>query len=104
MTAFGALPAFNFREAAEHALDHAPLAMAVTDVTGRWLWANAAFERVAGYQPDELVGRYLSDLTFSQDADDDEHLFLEAAAGRIAAWERVNRITARDGTLTWIPA
>jgi PAS domain S-box-containing protein/excisionase family DNA binding protein len=104
VTALGALPAFNFQEAAEHALDHAPLAMAVTDVTGRCLWANAAFERVAGYRPDELVGRYLSDLTLSQDAGDDAHLFREAAAGRVAAWERVDRITARDGTLTWIHA
>jgi PAS domain S-box-containing protein/excisionase family DNA binding protein len=104
MTALDASPAFDFREAAAHALDHAPLAMAVTDVSGRCLWANAAFERVAGYRPDELIGRHLSDLTFSADADDDEHVFREAAARRVAAWERVNRITARDGTLTWIHA
>ena len=104
MTAPGAVPAFDFQEVAAHALDHSPLAMAIIDVTGRCLWLNAAAERVTGYRPEELVGKFLGELTVPGDSDDDEHLFREAAAGRIAAWERVNRITTNNGTLAWVHA
>src|SRR5258708_20024961 len=100
MTALGAASAFNFQEAADHALDRAPLAMSVMDVSGRCLWANAAFERVAGYQPDELVGRYLSDLTFPQDADDDEHLLREPAPAHIPASQPLHPLPPPHPTLT----
>jgi PAS domain S-box-containing protein/excisionase family DNA binding protein len=105
MTVLGATDtARGYGESAIEAFDGAPLAMAIIDLTGRCLWVNRAAENLFGYSPGEPFVKTLAEATFVGDADDDIHLLHEAAAGRVAAWERVKRVGVRDGSVAWIHA
>lgn len=94
---------FEYLEAAAQAFDRAPLAMALIDMTGHCIWVNEAAEHIFGYSTSDLAGRALSEFGVPDEPDDDAVLFAEAAAGRIAAWERVKQVHTRD-RLTWIHA
>jgi PAS domain S-box-containing protein len=50
-----------------HAWDHAPLGIAVTDSTGRFLDVNPTLCRVLGRTRDELIGLHYLDLTHPRD-------------------------------------
>jgi diguanylate cyclase (GGDEF)-like protein/PAS domain S-box-containing protein len=48
-------------------LDLMPDAVCVVDADGRLLFANASFERIFGYAPDEVIGRQIFDLVHPDD-------------------------------------
>ncbi len=48
-------------------LDLMPDAVCVVDAEGRLLFANASFERIFGYAPDEVLGRPIFDLIHPDD-------------------------------------
>lgn len=48
-------------------LDLMPDAVCVVDAEGRLLYANASFERIFGYAPDEILGRQIFELVHPDD-------------------------------------
>lgn len=50
-------------------LDLVPDAVCVVDADGRFLFASAAFERILGYRPDEVIGQRVFDFIHPEDRD-----------------------------------
>ena len=50
-----------------HVMDLLLDAVCVVDADGRFVFASAAFERIFGYTPQEIVGRPMIDLVFPAD-------------------------------------
>jgi PAS domain S-box-containing protein len=75
------------------ALEAAANAIIITDRAGRIEWANAAFSVLAGYPPDEVLGRNPRDLVRSGAHDRDFYadLWQTILAGRVWEGEIVNR-------------
>ena len=52
-------------------------AVCIVDAKGHYLYVNAAFERIFGYAPDEVVGRQMLHLVHP-----DDRALLRSTAGR----------------------
>jgi PAS domain S-box-containing protein/diguanylate cyclase (GGDEF)-like protein len=63
--------------------------------------ANRAMAKLTGYEPVELVGRSLADLTEPEDAEIDAELMAQLLAGRIPSYEIDKRFRGADGDLFW---
>ena len=48
-------------------LDLVPDAVCVVDPEGHFLFVSAAFERIFGYSPDEVIGRSMLELVHPED-------------------------------------
>lgn len=66
----------------ETAIARAPLAMAISDVTGRLTYVNEAMGQLLGYRPEELVGRPVGSLSTAEARAAELALGAELYAGR----------------------
>lgn len=76
-------------------------AICVVDVDGRYLFVSAAFERIFGYAPDEVLGRPMLDLVYPAD----QARTLQAAAEIMAGQSKPhfeNRYVRKDGQIVHI--
>ena len=85
-----------YRMATESAYD----AILHVDGAGNVLWASS-FEQLAGYTPDDLVGRSAFVLVASDDLAEIQAAFAEALAGRPVPRREI-RIVMADGTRKWV--
>jgi diguanylate cyclase (GGDEF)-like protein/PAS domain S-box-containing protein len=87
---------------AEAGFEHAPVALAITDVTGTWVRINRALCELLGYSADELLGLSYRDLTLPEDlaADDAATAAMLADGDRGAPVEK--RLRHGDGHLLWV--
>jgi diguanylate cyclase (GGDEF)-like protein/PAS domain S-box-containing protein len=96
------------RRAAEErfraAFTHAPVGIAITGLEGaaygRLVEANPALTRMLGYGPDELTGRTLTSITFSEDRDATQRALQELSVGSAISVEL--RLAHRDGREVWV--
>ncbi|MEB3369102.1 PAS domain S-box protein [Saccharopolyspora mangrovi] len=73
--------------------EQAAAAMAILDLQGRYLHVNAAFCRMLGYRPEELIGRDYRSVTHPDDID---------AEGPVEADEPLEKRYIRsDGSVIW---
>ncbi len=82
-------------------LDHLLDTVCVVDEEGRYVFVNAACERLLGYKQDELIGRNMIDLVFPAD----RKRTLEAAAEIMSGQPKMhfeNRYVRKDGELVHI--
>lgn len=86
-----------YRMATESAYD----AILHVDGAGNVLWASPSFEQLAGYTPDDLVGRSAFVLVASDDLAEIQAAFAEALAGRPVPRREI-RIVMADGTRKWV--
>jgi diguanylate cyclase (GGDEF)-like protein/PAS domain S-box-containing protein len=77
------------------------LGIAVTDVTGGILDANAALAELTGYGVDELRGRQLTDLVHPADAADVDELVADLFKGERGRIHADHRLRHRDGQPLW---
>lgn len=77
---------------------HAPMAIAVADLTGRLLRVNAAMTRITGYPEHELVGRDFRDLTHPDDLPASHEQVRRLLAGEVSGHEIEKRYVRRDGS------
>ena len=91
-------------------LDLLPDVVCVVDPEGRYLAVNAAFERLIGYRPEDVLGRCMTELIHPED-----HATTVQAVQRVMAGHPLphfrNRYVRRDGGLVdmqwsarWLPA
>ncbi|THF64293.1 PAS domain S-box protein [Pseudothauera rhizosphaerae] len=74
--------------------------LCVVGLDGRFRRCNPAFERILGYEPEELSGRALLDLVHAEDvAITVDHLRL-LEGGQAVSFE--NRCRCRDGSYKWL--
>ena len=76
-------------------------AVCIVDATGHYLYVNAAFERIFGYAPDEVVGRQMLHLVHP----DDRAQTIRAVAEIMSGQEKTrleNRYIRKDGEIVHI--
>ncbi len=81
--------------------ENAPIGMALTDLDGRFLRVNAAFEELLGYGIAELSERTFRDITHPEDVPHQQEHMDEVRAGRTTRFQLDKRYVRRDGHLVW---
>ena len=83
--------------------DNAAIGIRLADVAdeGRLLEANEAFHRLLGYEPGELIGATVFDITHPEDVPENRRLFREVAAGEQPSFQMEKRYLRRDGSEMW---
>lgn len=76
-------------------------AICVVDVEGRYVFVSAAYERIFGYAPDEIIGRRMIDLVHP----DDREMTLQTVASIMSGQPQPhfqNRYVRKDGKIVHI--
>lgn len=82
-------------------VNQAAVGVAETDLSGRFLLTNAAFEKLAGRSADDLRGLRRSDIVNSQDADDIAER-IDRAIRDSEPYEAEYRLCRSDGSALWV--
>jgi PAS domain S-box-containing protein len=72
------------------------------DRSGRFLAANAAYQRMLGYSPEELRTLTFMDITYEEDREANRRLAAELLEGKRQSFELTKRNRRKDGTLMWV--
>lgn len=72
------------------------------DRSGRFLAANAAYQRMLGYSADELSTLTFVDITYEEDREANRRLAAELLEGKRQSFELMKRNRRKDGTLMWV--
>src|SRR5438105_4543824 len=72
------------------------------DRRGRFLAANAAYQRMLGYSAEELSTLTFMDITYEEDREANRRLAVELLEGKRQAFELIKRNRRKDGTLMWV--
>jgi two-component system CheB/CheR fusion protein len=76
-------------------------AMAIVDLEGHIVRANAALAEVLGYSPDELTGLHFAEVTYPEDLDADVAMFSAVVAGKRTGYQMDKRYVTKDGRIVW---
>jgi PAS domain S-box-containing protein len=80
---------------------YAPVGMCVSDLDGRFLQVNAAFCRMLGYSPQELLALYWEDLTHPEDLELSRRTFARLRQEPCRCVEVEKRYLHRGGSVAW---
>jgi PAS domain S-box-containing protein len=75
-----------------------------TDMKGRWIFLNEAFERATGHRADAMLGRPVSELVHPDDRVAHAQAFQPLMEGRVEAVRHRHRVITADGTVRWAEA
>ncbi|MGP0064588.1 MAG: PAS domain S-box protein [Isosphaeraceae bacterium] len=81
--------------------ENAAVGIAHEDLAGRFLRFNKRFCEILGYSPDELVGKSLSEVTYSEDLADDLARFDALTRRESSSYTMEKRFIRKDGALIW---
>src|SRR6185312_5588841 len=81
--------------------EHTNVATVLTDLDNRFLRPNAAFGRLFGYSPEEMVGMSVADVTHPDDLAGSYERRLELIAGRATHVHMEKRYRHRNGDVFW---
>jgi PAS domain S-box-containing protein len=81
--------------------EDAAIGIAVADMRGRFLRANAALQRLTGYSEAELRERTIPDVTPPDDMARELKLFRDLEAGRREPYRIERRVLRKDGSAAW---
>ena len=90
------------RSAFENAFTHAPIGMALVDMSGRFLRVNDALCRITGYSAEEMFARSFRDLSDPYDVDVDGLLMGELRDGLIPKYQIEKRFRHAWGHSLWV--
>ena len=83
------------------AFEHAAIGMALVDLNGRWLQANAAFCEFTGYPANELLTMTFQDITHPGDLEKELTEVRQLLSGEIRSYRMEKRYIRRDGSVVW---
>ena len=83
------------------AFDRASVGMAILDSDFRYVRVNDALCRLLGYDPDELVGLRVVNVTFPDDRDIGADLVKNLVSGHAESIQFEKRYVTKDGELVW---
>lgn len=90
------------RELSEAVVDFAGVAIAVSDVEGRWLTCNTCFSNLLGYGLEDLKELTNLQITHPEDRAESRALMRDLLEGRIDSFRTEKRYLHRDGQDVWI--
>src|SRR5258705_3172294 len=90
------------RSAFENAFTHAPIGMALVDMSDRVLRVNDALCRITGYTAEQLCARSFCDLSDRDDLEIDAAQRLKLFDGRIHAYQVEKRYRHAWGHTVWV--
>ncbi|MGE3957742.1 MAG: PAS domain S-box protein [Vicinamibacterales bacterium] len=82
--------------------EHAATGIAITDMDGRFIQCNSAYEAIVGFTQDELRARHFPQLVHPDDRDANMRLIDDLRAGRRPHIELENRYVRADGSPVWV--
>lgn len=77
------------------------IGIVLLNVSGVIIEANPAFERITGYNSEELRDIGMHNITPSYEDDGDEQLFKELIEGKLDSYELEKRYVKKDGSIIW---
>jgi PAS domain S-box-containing protein len=86
----------------EMAFAHAAAGMALVGIDGRWLRANASFCDLTGYEPEELYGMNVTQLTHPDDLEATLEADAALLAGEVGGYELEKRYLRKGGQPIWV--
>jgi diguanylate cyclase (GGDEF)-like protein/PAS domain S-box-containing protein len=84
------------------AMEHAPMGMALLDLSGRWARVNRAMCTIVGRSEEELLRLAFGDITHPDDVAPDIALFDSVIAGEIDSYHLDKRYLRPDGSTVWV--
>jgi diguanylate cyclase (GGDEF)-like protein/PAS domain S-box-containing protein len=90
------------RSAFENAFTHAPIGMALANMSGRLLRVNDALSRITGYTAEEACARSLCDLSDPRDVDVDAFQLVQLLDGHIQRYQVEKRYRHAWGHSVWV--
>jgi diguanylate cyclase (GGDEF)-like protein/PAS domain S-box-containing protein len=81
--------------------ENAPIGIGHIDLNGNWTYVNQAFATIAGYAPQELIGRSNLELAPPDERERSRQLTEQMLAGAIEI-QRDRRLLRKDGSTRWI--
>jgi diguanylate cyclase (GGDEF)-like protein/PAS domain S-box-containing protein len=85
----------------EEVFEHAPIGMAVAELTGRFFRVNPAFCEMLGYTAEEMVGRTFAEFTHPDDLSENLLLHDGCRTGERQDYMIDKRYRRRDGSYVW---
>jgi diguanylate cyclase (GGDEF)-like protein/PAS domain S-box-containing protein len=92
----------SLRSAFENAFAHAPIGMALVDMSGRLLRVNDALCRITGYTAEQVRARLLRDLSDPHEVDVDAFQIGQLVDGDIERYQIEKRYRHAWGHLIWV--
>jgi len=80
------------------AFERAQVGLAVSDVRGQLVLVNRAFAELLGYEEEELIGAWVSDISGPDPEGEERELASAAMAGRTDGYTVEKQLRHRDGT------
>jgi PAS domain S-box-containing protein len=82
--------------------ENSAVGIALTDLNGRFLATNSAYQRMVGYNADEFQALRFIDVTHEEDRDRNRVLITELLEGMRDQFQIEKRYWRKDGTLMWV--
>src|SRR5689334_18254863 len=78
-----------------------PVGMAILNLQGKFLYTNAAFQRMVGYAESELADMVLAQLVHHDDSAAHHELFSQLVSGSRADFQSTRRYRRKSGQVGW---
>ena len=80
----------------------APIGISISDLGGRLISTNLAFQRMLGYSAEELAERTFMEITHPDDLQADLDLFHQVMTGKRPGYDMIKRYIRKDGQIVWV--
>jgi len=82
--------------------ENSAIGVALTDMTGRFLATNSAYQQMLGYSEEELTKLTFLELTLKDDSKRNQALVAELIDGKRSQFQIEKRYRRKDGRLIWV--
>src|SRR5262245_16959809 len=82
--------------------ENSAIGIATTDLQGRFLSANAAYQKILGYSEEELQSLTVRDVTHEDDRDKNMNLIGELLKDERQQFQIEKRYRRKDGRIIWV--
>jgi PAS domain S-box-containing protein len=83
-------------------IENSAIGVVLTDMTGRFLATNSAYQQMLGYSEEELTKLTFLELTFEDDRKRNRALVAELIDGKRSQFQIEKRYRRKDGRLIWV--
>ncbi|MHB1001926.1 MAG: SpoIIE family protein phosphatase [Armatimonadota bacterium] len=81
--------------------EQAPVGMAMLSLDFQFIRINSAFSKITGYSEEEILRKYLADITYPEDMADEKDDLSALRQGEIDIYRTDKRYVRNDGGISW---